>query len=324
MDSVPAALPPPSLSELLSRWSPQPVAIAVAVAVAAAYAHAVIQLNRTSDPHADGRRLWPRRRTVAFGLGLALFSWTTCGLPQVYASSLYWMWTSQQLTLLLIVPVILMAGQPLELTRRRRGDRALVLRLADSAAGRLFTNPLVGPVLIPVLSVVLFFGPLSGWAIAHAAIGQPLQVLVVVAGALIVLPLVATGDQRGSMAVGLALTIGVFELLLDAIPGISLRLHTTLVTSFFDHRAAHPWSLTPLHDQQVGGAVLWCVSELIDLPFLLLIYVRWLRADARDAAEIDTVLEAERIAQGRSATDQRPASDQPWWHSDPTMRDRFR
>ena len=89
-----------------------------------------------------------------------------------------------------------------------------------------------------------------------------------------------------------------------------LRLHTTIVTSYFDHRTTHTWSPTHLHDQQLAGAVLWCVAELIDLPFLLLVYLRWLRADERDAAEIDTVLEAERIARGRATTDgRRPARD---------------
>ena len=46
--------------------------------------------------------------------------------------------------------------------------------------------------------------------------------------------------------------------------------------------------------------MLWCVAELIDLPFLLLVFRRWLRADARDAAQVDAVLEAERaLARGR-------------------------
>jgi putative membrane protein len=147
--------------------------------------------------------------------------------------------------------------------------------------------------------------------------------MIVGAGALIVLPLVSTDDTRGSMAVALALTIGVFELLLDAIPGIVLRLHTTIVTSYFDHRHEHSWSPTHLHDQQLGGAILWCVAELIDLPFLLLVYLRWLRADERDAAEIDTVLEAERIARGEPADSGLGAADAPWWLSDPGMRRRL-
>ena len=331
-----AALPAPALGDLFLRWSPQPIAITAALAALLGYGWSWRQLRP-----AVGRTEWPKKRIVAFSLGIVVFLWTTCGLPQVYASSLYWMWSSQLLTLLLIVPVIVMAGQPVELARRAHGGRAWAVRFVASPAGRLFANPLVGPVLIPALSVVLFFGPVAGCAIgrgpADAIFAGILPVLVVTAGALIVLPLVSVDDDRGSMAVGLALTIGVFELLLDAIPGISLRLHTTLVTTYFDHRVHRSWAPTALHDQQLGGAVLWCVSEVIDLPFLILIYVRWLRADARDAAEIDTVLEAERIAQGRSvagsaepgstesgSAELRPATDQPWWLSDPSMRERYR
>ena len=60
-----------------------------------------------------------------------------------------------------------MAGQPIELARRTRGERALPVRFVASPVGRLFANPLVGPVLIPALSFALFFGPLPGWAIEY-------------------------------------------------------------------------------------------------------------------------------------------------------------
>ncbi len=52
--------------------------------------------------------------------------------------------------------------------------------------------------------------------------------------------------------------------------------------------------------------MLWCIAELIDLPFLLLVYRRWLRADARDAAAVDAVLEAERAARHSLAPDDPP------------------
>jgi hypothetical protein len=99
------------------------------------------------------------------------------------------------------------------------------------------------------------------------------------------------------------------------------------------------------------------VAEVIDLPFLLLVFRRWLRADARDAAQIDAVLEAERAARtglagsnpepGRTDSDHPdpghfepghfdpghfepgrtvPAevADAPWWLTDPAMQRRFR
>jgi cytochrome c oxidase assembly factor CtaG len=180
---------------------------------------------------------------------------------------------------------------------------------------------LVGPALVPLLSVVLFFGPLPRWAIDVPALGWIEQLVLVVIGALIVLPLVGAGRSRSSLAVGLSLAIGSFELVLDAVPGLALRLHKTLSTSYFDARVNHAWSPSPLHDQQIAGAVLWAVAELLDLPFLLLVFRQWLRADAKDAAEIDAVLEAERAARGDPSDDE--TRDAPWWLSDPAMQKRL-
>ncbi|MGH8859980.1 MAG: cytochrome c oxidase assembly protein, partial [Jatrophihabitantaceae bacterium] len=180
----------------------------------------------------------------------------------------------------------------------------------------------IGPALVPVLSVALFFGPLPRWAITVPAFGWFEQLLLVAIGALIVLPFVGVNGPRSSLAVGLSLAIGSFELVLDAVPGIALRLHRSASTSYFDARAVHAWTPGALHDQQIAGSVLWAVAELLDLPFLILVYRQWLRADAKDAADVDAVLDAERAARGEPDDDE--ARDAPWWLSDPSMQSRLR
>jgi cytochrome c oxidase assembly factor CtaG len=138
-----------------------------------------------------------------------------------------------------------------------------------------------------------------------------------------VLPLAGLDEEATSLAVGLSLAIGSFELVLDALPGIVLRLRNHLVTGWFDFRDVHSWSPSALHDQRVAGAILWCIAEIIDLPFLVLVYRRWLRADARDAAQVDAVLEAERAAR-EALPDTESDRDEPWWLTDPTMQQRLR
>jgi putative membrane protein len=111
------------------------------------------------------------------------------------------------------------------------------------------------------------------------------------------------------------------------VPGFALRLHRTLSTSFFDHRLLHGWSPIAIHDQQTAGTVLWCVAELLDLPFLVLVFRLWLKADARDAAEVDAVLEAERVARGGAEPELEGSEgprDVPWWLTDPAMQERLK
>jgi cytochrome c oxidase assembly factor CtaG len=310
---VSTALPDPSISGLVTQWTWQPVALALALVLALWYARGVHRLRRSGT-------VWPRGRVVLFGAGLAAFVWVTCGFAGAYLGSLFWVWTSQQLALLLIVPYLIMAGGPLQLAGAP-GERVLRTRFV-----RVLGNPLIGPALVPLVSVALFFGPLPGWSIEAPPFGWLEQVVVLVVGALIVLPLVGTDPTRTSLAVGISLAIGMIELVLDAVPGIALRLHKTVSTSYFDFRAAHDWAPGTVHDQQIGGAILWCVAELLDLPFLVLVFVLWLKADARDAAEVDAVLDAERIARGEhepTVEGEPGPTDAPWWLTDPAMRQRM-
>jgi cytochrome c oxidase assembly factor CtaG len=311
------ALDRPAGSGLLTQWTVQPVALALVLLLAVGYLRARRRVERP----------WPMARTATFFLGLALLAWISCGFLQVYNDDLYWVWTTQTLLLWLVVPILLLSGHPVQLARAANlhGRVDAVLR---SRPVRVLGNPLVGPALVPLLSFVLFFGPLPGWTIQQPVVGWLVQLSLLAVGAVMVLPLVGLDEEASSLAVGLALAIGSFELVLDALPGIILRLRSGLVTSWFDLRAVHSWTPDALRDQRVAGAILWCMAELIDLPFLLLVFSRWLRADARDAARVDAVLEAERAARRALAADEDEppdnARDEPWWLSDPAMQQRLR
>jgi cytochrome c oxidase assembly factor CtaG len=314
-------LPPPGITTLVTQWSWQPVAIIALVALSWWYARAVRRFT-------DGGGTWPVRRSVIFALGALAAIWTSCGFLQAYVDSMYWVWTTQVLVLWLLIPGVLLAAQPVQLALAAGGADGRVGRFLRSRPARILANPLVAPALVPLLSAVLFFGPLPAWAITTPAFDWLLNPLLVGLGGLMLLPLIGLDDGASALAVALALAVGSFELVLDAIPGIVLRMHHGLVSSYFDHRALHPWSNSHLHDQQTAGSILWVVAEVIDLPFLLLVFRRWLRADERDAAAVDAVLDAEHAARagldGPAEAEGAPAADAPWWLSDPAMQQRMR
>ena len=308
------SLPTPSVSGLVTQWTFQPIAVLAALALAIWY----VRVVRSVGP-------WPVRRSVGFGAGLALLVWSACGFLEVYRRAQFWVWTTQVLVLWLAVPLVLLAGRPLHLAAQRYGPDSPLMRLLRSPVCKVLANPLVGPALVPLLSAVLFFGPLPGWATESAALGWLLQAVLVVIGALILLPLVGLDDASSSLAVGLSLAIGMVELVLDAVPGIVLRLNSHVSTSYFAHASRYPWTLGHLHDQHVAGSIVWIIAEVIDLPFLLLVFRRWIRVDAREAAEVDAILEAERISRGEPAAGEvEAARDVPWWLTDPDMQQRFK
>lgn len=303
-------LPSPSLAAAFTQWTWQPLAIALAVGAALWY----VRASRRAG-------VWPIRRTVGYLLGLALLIWTTCGFFGAYSTSLYWTWASRVLIVWLVVPAVVLAGKPLHLA----ADGGALRRLLDSTPARVLGHPLVAPATVPVLSAVLFFGPVPAWAVQAPPFAWALDLVLCALGLLALAPLLGPGRRESGLAVAAALSIGMIELILDAIPGIVLRLHTHLVTGFWDHRDTHPWSPAPLHDQQLAGAIVWVVAEAIDLPFLVLAFRRWLRADANDAAEIDAVLDAERVARRALAPGPGIEADRdaPWWLNDPEMQRRL-
>ena len=177
--------------------------------------------------------------------------------------------------------------------------------------------------------MILLFGPVPGWAAEFDVVDWVLPFAILTMGVAIAAPLLSIGRVGSSLGVAVSAAVLLVELLIDAVPGIVLRLRTTPASTFFAHRHLHGWSPTWLHDQQVGGAILWCVAESADLPLIVAIFVAWIHVDAREAREVDAVLAAERAMRAArdpapQPTDDGPASDPVWWASDPAMRDRFR
>jgi cytochrome c oxidase assembly factor CtaG len=313
---VSTALPEPGIGPAVTAWTWQPVAIAAAVVLVGWYARNVRRLR------ADGRA-WPVRRWVWLGFGLLVGLWAACGFWQVYDGALYWVWTAQVLILWLLVPALLLTARPVQLALAVHGRDCRLARALGSRTGRVLRNPLITPPLVPLLSGVLFFGPVPRLG-AFTSTGWAIEVALVVLGAVILLPLLGLGEPTSTLAMGLTLAIGCVELAVNAVPGVVLRMRQTLVSSYFDHRTLHPWSQSHLADQHAAGSMLWVIAELLVVPFLLLVFRQWLRADARDAAAMDAVLDAEHAARAplreQAGTGD---ADVPWWVTDPAWQERM-
>jgi cytochrome c oxidase assembly factor CtaG len=309
-------LPAPTPGAVLGSWSWQP-SIAFAVAAAGWY------LVRARP--SPGQPPWPRRRTASFAGGIVLLLVVTCGPAQSYARTLYWVWVAQGLALLLIVPLPLLAGQPVALAARAGGP-AVLPRLVESRIGRALASPIVGPALVPLACLLCLYGAVPGWGAESAGVDWLVEAFMLALGAAVVLPLVSVTSVISSLAAGTALAVGLLELLLDAVPGLVMRLSTHPVSTYFAHRTPPAWGPSWLHDQQLGGGLLWAVAELVDIPFLVLAFRLWLRADAREAAALDASFDA---AVHGSTSVPGPSGaaggrDEPWFLSDPRLHDRFR
>jgi len=305
---------PVRLADLVAQWRPDWLSAGVLVAATVAYVLARRRLR-------GQRRTWPWPRDAGFALGVLLAGWVTCGFLQARGSQLMWVWMSQILLLLLVVPVVLVTAQPLALARTAYGSGNGMARLLRSRPVRVLGHPALTLLYVPLVTGLLVFGGLGNLTVRSAPAGWALHVVLLGIGAAIALPLLDVDDRRTSLAVGAAVALSTVELLIDAIPGIVLRLETHLeVAAFGLHRPT--WSPSWLPDQQTAGAILWTVAELLDLPFLVLAIRQWIRVERREAVRIDAELDRAAIASpdgGGEVT----ATSRPWWLDDPSLRGRY-
>jgi putative membrane protein len=267
---------------LFTTWGLDPVALGAVIAAAALYLAGVARVRRRG-----GR--WPLRSTLLFLLlGLGSFAAVSCSILGVYSGALRWAFTTRIALLLLAVPPAIAAGRPLALLReslgetgRRRHDRVLA-----SLPVRIFGNAIFGALFSAGL-FTLFLTPVAGTARGTPAIDAALTVAVPLVGLLMVLPIAEDTANRSSLFITAEFLLAFVELLIDAIPGIILRLSPVVLDHGPRIVMALDWWPSPLRDQQLAGDLLWCIAEGADLPIIVLLLVRWARSDRKESKKFD-------------------------------------
>jgi putative copper resistance protein D len=180
----------------------------------------------------------------------------------------------------------------------------------------------VSPVLLAVVPFLIFFTPWYQATLQYPLLGSATHLLLLLVGLAVLVPIWEADTIAARIPYAVALLFAFIELLADAVPGIVVRLDTHVIAGSYLATLGRPWGPTLLHDQQLGGDFLWCIGEAVDVPFLGLILLQWFRADARDARQIDEVLDTAAALDrpgtaGDHAVDD--ARDRPWWESDASV-----
>ncbi len=284
---------------LLTTWTFAPLTTAVALVAGATYVLGVLRLRR------EGRR-WPWWRTGLFlGLALPFVVLTVSWWPGARAHSLFAAYLTQVVVLALVAPALLVLGAPVRLGREalagtpsgRRWDAVF-----DSRPMRVATHPLVTPLFMLALPVLVVFSPLLLTSLERPAVYAVVQLGLVVLGTLAVLGLVDGQVPEHGVPYAFAAFVAFFELLLDAVPGAVLFFTTSLLGGGWYAAHGDPGGLDwAASDQRAAGAILWAVGEGIDVPFLLVIVILWMRADAAEARRMDAILDAQEAERRRVA-----------------------
>jgi putative membrane protein len=201
------------------------------------------------------------------------------GIVGVYDQTLRWAFVLRLALLFFAVPTFAAFAAPVTLLRT--GGPA---RLARAASAVMGSRP------VRVL----------GTAIVSPLVALAITVLVPVLGFALLAPLSEPGVLRSSTFVTAEFLLAFVELMLDAIPGIVLRITNHVLDGATVMASGPGWFPSPLRDQHLAGDLLWFIAEVADVPVLISLFVRWQRTDRREARDVDALSDEEMDALTRA------------------------
>ncbi|OII37747.1 hypothetical protein BIU98_00125 [Curtobacterium sp. MMLR14_010] len=247
------------------------------------------------------RRPWPWWRSLSFAGALALFAVLQFGIVGMYDQTLRWAFVLRLALLFFAVPTFAAFAAPVTLLRT--GGPARLAHAASAVMGSRPVRVLGTAIVSPLVALALFcllLTPLSA-ALRTSSVGAvAITVLVPLLGFALLAPLSEPGVLRSSTFVTAEFLLAFVELMLDAIPGIVLRITNHVLDGATVMASGPAWFPSPLRDQHLAGDLLWFIAEVADVPVLISLFVRWQRTDRREADDVDALSDEEMDALTRA------------------------
>ena len=295
----PAPDEPPTVATLLFGWSFEPLPTLAIVVALGLWWWAVRRVDRAHPGNPV-----PRRRSIAFGLGmLAIGSALLSGIER-YDTTLFSVHMVQHILLVLVAaPLIALAAPITLLLRLATPDtrRRWILPVLHSRVLRVLAFPVVAWLVFAGVMWASHFSPLFDAALEDPLIHDVEHLLFLSTALLFWWPAVAQDPGPWRMphparALYVFLQMPQNTFLAVVILGAS--------TVLYPHYASttRTWGPTPMEDQQLAAGIMWLAGDLIFLAAVLGLVAAWMRHEARTAPQADRRAAAElAVIRGREA-----------------------
>jgi cytochrome c oxidase assembly factor CtaG len=272
------------------------VPLLVVLVLGGLYLYGVARLTGRGDR-------WPVGRTISFvGLGLGSFAVATMSGLGTYDDDLFSVHMVQHMVLAMISPVFLALGAPVTLALRTlpRSPRKALLSLLHSRVVGVLTFPAIGWLLFVGNPFALYFSGLYEATLEHAWLHELLHMHFLAVGCLFFWPLLGIDPIPGKVSHPMRMLLVAATLPFHAFLGIAIMSVGDDGSGLLaeDHYLAIHSLSEAVHQQQIGGGLLWASGDLVGLLFVFTMLFQWMRASEREAAREDRRLDRLEAAAG--------------------------
>jgi cytochrome c oxidase assembly factor CtaG len=305
--------PPLTVARAFTEWTLDPPMLALVLLLGGCY---VAGARRLGD--------WPVARRVWFlGLGLGFWVIATMSFIGAYQHVLFFARAIQTVLLVLVVPLFLALGRPVSLFIAVFPGPGARLRAAiASRPARILTFPAITTFALVAVPFVMYF---TSWytAVFHSTAIRELTYLALLApGWAFFWTLLRVDPVPKEYPYGVGMWIAAAEVIGDAFFGIAIIADTNIIAEAHYRAVGYPWGPSLATGQVIGGGIIWILGDFVGLPFLAVGLIQMMRADKREAEQIDAELDARDAVIATAA--ELETAERPWWESDSRLTDRFK
>lgn len=224
-------------------------------------------------------RGWPLTRIASFLAAALLALVAVGGSVNAYSHVLFSMHMAQHLLLIMVVPTLVILGRPLELLRRTAPPvlHSRLTGLADGRTAHWLTHPVFTALFYAAVVLGTHLTPFQQYALRMTWLHGLEELLYLVSGYLLLLPVLGTEPIRRRMAHLGRLLVMVGGMLVDTVAGVTLMLTTN--GPFPAYAAVQPaWGPGVAEDLHLGGAIMWVGGDLLMAVLAIMITSQWVNS----------------------------------------------
>jgi len=252
-------------------WEAEPSTVAVVALLGLIYAAAAIAMRRRPTSN----------QIAAFGFGLlAILAALTGPVDYFTRERSFSTYIFQQMVLVFVVPPLLLLGLTDWMARP-----VLLNRMVEPVA-RILTRPVCAFMLFAGTFTLLHYPPVCDRVCHVEEFYGGIRALLVIVGTMLWWPLLSPLPEYPR----LSYPMQILYLFLLMIPMTAVGAPITMAQSViyvFYMEAPHPFGLTPMADQVLGGLIMW-VGQGVYIMFVFSgIFLRWARRDDTEMPPIN-------------------------------------